>query len=122
MEPAQIFTVVFIAVVAVVAIAVDIALLLNKTRRDTISEIIAQGAQWSYSIPYLWGILGGHFFGPRHLPPLGVVWSPIILAITAALLEAIGHGLRTSGQNSRLDQLLVLILGIFMGWVFFPLP
>ncbi len=58
------WTYIIIAVGSVVIAAVDVFLAKDATPGNTWSEAIKTWGQNTMFIPYLYGVLGGHFFGP----------------------------------------------------------
>lgn len=98
-----------LALIAVVSVF-DIYLLLAK--KSTISKRMRKHGTQISALPYSWGVLGGHFWGPD-LNPLNNSWLISILTL-------VGAGAVLAGLNYLLSRLLympkwVLLLYLIAG-------
>lgn len=81
------------ACVTVYLVGWDIYVGVNKTPNDTISEIMLGMARRHMLIPFVLGVIGGHFFWPG--PVLYVWWQKIIIlggvGLSIVLIDLIDH-------------------------------
>lgn len=72
-------------------------------------------------LPFAWGVLGGHFWGPSRAPLLGS-WPVSIAALLACvgLMYALHRGLRRYIHLPRWIPLLYLLPGVAVGAFLWP--
>ena len=106
-----------IAIVTLGLIGFDIFVAIEPTKGDTISEVIGSLGSSLPIIPFIWGVLGGHFFLRRSwytYPKILKRWRFHFLGVIGIVI----------GASSFFDMfpvpLLWLILGIAVGNVFWP--
>lgn len=83
-------TTILLIVTAVIWTAYDFFPFLDPARGDTISEVLLYYALRSFTLPLVFGMLGGHFFWPRDgARPRPLVLMPVVLAVI--VLDILAH-------------------------------
>jgi hypothetical protein len=110
-----------LVIVTSILVIFDIYLFLNKTKGDTISNILRD---WVYDrfffITYLWGVLAGHFFLGSKNPPFDSNTYSLIIVIGIALILLIA-GMAFRKRVRPIGQAVLLIFGAVIGHFFWSL-
>ena len=117
-------TKVFVIVVTVLLVAFDIFLGWpgKENRVYTFSYVISEWARVTPFIPYVYGILAGHFFWTIDNPVIKLPSCYYVLGYSAIVIIAIGLVLRYFGLTiSQPTSLAVMTLGVFIGHYLFPI-
>ena len=86
-------TIILMLASTILLIGWDIAVVLNDERGDTISEIIFNLARSHFTIPFLLGMIMGHWFWPRDFPVFGMsrnsafLYLALPIAVVASLVD-----------------------------------
>jgi len=90
-------------------------------RVDTISGIMLGWAQQIWTLPFAFGVLGGHLFWPALAGPVfGAVWSiPVLLAL-AILIGVTGWWYRRKNIGWVAQGPLLVITGVLLGHWLWP--
>lgn len=104
-----------------VIIFFDIYLYLNKTKGDTISNILKT---WVYGkfffITYFWGVLAGHFFLGSYKSFFGnSSWNLLIILEIALILLTFGMFFKVKIRPA--GQIVLLLIGLSVGHFFWSL-
>lgn len=104
-----------------VIIFFDIYLYLNKTKGDTISNILKT---WVYGkfffITYFWGVLAGHFFLGSYKSFFGnSSWNLLIILEIALILLTFGMFFKV--KIMPVGQIVLLLIGLSVGHFFWSL-
>jgi hypothetical protein len=104
-----------------VVIFFDIYLYLNKTKGDTISNILKT---WVYGkfffITYFWGVLAGHFFLGSYKSFFGnSSWNLLIILEIALILLTFGMFFKVKIRPA--GQIVLLLIGLSVGHFFWSL-
>jgi len=111
----QILCVVTIAVLS----AVDIWLAVNRHPEDTISVIMRRWSSRWFVMPWAWGVLGGHFFGPE-LPGLPD-WTALGLIPMALAMTYLGWARVVRVPVEGGHMLWLVLFGIACGALLWPI-
>lgn len=111
-------TQILIGVVTALIIGFDIWLYNNGVPHDTISAVFKHWAILTPFIPYVWGVLAGHFFWGRVTPIIPNPSAPIVLGWSGIVMILIGIGLRYFAIT--VNPILFVVIGALMGHLFFP--
>ena len=119
--PVSIVVVLGLVIVAAI-IGLDIFFAIDKVGGNTWSEIIRCFAESTPMIPWICGVLSGHFFWPaaigKYIPLLGQPNSIALLIWTGCIVGIIGLGLIKSGMVFPLW--LAFIIGGIGGMFLWP--
>lgn len=103
-------------IAATIASVIGFDIWLAATKRITISERMAKHGQAVKAMPFLWGVLAGHFWGGDLVPHTLPLWAslPAVLAL--------GGGAWFAGRyiNSGKLQLVWAALGAAAGTLLWP--
>ena len=85
------YTVVGLLVVLAIVLFWDIVVATNRARGDTISEVVLFYARSSFSLPFGWGLLAGHFFWPgeRWLASSSGFWTTMVISLAVLLVDGL---------------------------------
>lgn len=117
-------TTAFLLVTAVTVIAwTSVMCFFNEARGDTVSAVMLKHGTQFWTIPFVFGVLGGHLFMPSG--PLGGVkwWGLLLLVGLGIAVGAAGWLMRRLPQSRKLVAARafgLLLLGIVAGHVFWP--
>lgn len=108
-------------VIIAVIILFDIYLYLNKTKGDTISNILKN---WVYGkfffITYFWGVLAGHFFLGSYKSFFGnTSWNLLIILEISLILLTFGVFFKVKIRPA--GQIVLLLVGLSVGHFFWSL-
>ena len=108
-------------VIIAIIILFDIYLYLNKTKGDTISNILKN---WVYGkfffITYFWGVLAGHFFLGSYKSFFGNTgWNLLIILEISLILLTFGVFFKVKIRPT--GQILLLLIGLSVGHFFWSL-
>ena len=111
----------WIIIGTVVAIsAIDIGLIL--LRLPTISNRMRAAGRRVSTLPFGWGVLGGHFWGPCHEPIFGSWWASCGTLVGIGVAFGVVNWLAwRSGFGFWWYALIYLAIGVVLGAVFWPL-
>ena len=112
-------TQIVVGIVTAIIIGFDIWLASNGVPGDTISVVIHKWAILAPFIPYVWGVLTGHFFLPMHSPVFREPWASIVLGSSGIIMILLGILLRYFAITA--PPLFFVFVGICAGHYFFPL-
>ena len=106
---------VILGLVVAVAIVIDIVLATDPVEGNTFSELIRIAADNTPAVPWMVGLVLGHWFHPGETmsPVIPAPWNGYaILGITGVALIA--------GGPIGLDPWLVCAVGFVVGWLVWP--
>jgi hypothetical protein len=115
----QTISAILIAIVTVGLSAYDLLPALNETPGDTISAVIRSWAKEWAVVPYIWGVLGGHFFlgYPQAITdPTGDLYITMFSIWSMFLASLVMRSYGT--EVSVWIRLLVMAVGVLMGSFF----
>ena len=105
-----------VVVWAVVASVVDVFLAKNRKPGDTWTEIIRDWSSRLLAVPFVLGVLLGHFFWPWSVARLpGVPGIAVVLGVAVSLVAL---SLRQGTVYPRREQFVAACSGIILGGVF----
>lgn len=119
--PVSIVIILGLIIVAAI-IGFDILFAVDQVKGNTWSEIIRFFAKTTPMVPWICGVLSGHFFWPaalgKYIPLLGQPSSIALLIWTGCTLGIIGLGLTKTGMIFPLW--IAFIIGIVGGVLLWP--
>lgn len=101
-----------------ILVGLDVYFATDKVPHNTWSEIIRHWAKHAPLVPYICGVLSGHFFHPNTKSILGQPHSIALLIWTACFIGVVGLGLYHNGISPPLW--LVFLLGCVAGALLWP--
>jgi len=118
-------TIMILVSVTVMLIGYDVVMVVNdvSNRFDTISGRMRIWGLTAPFVPFVWGILGGHFFGPKLLTTqLGMSHlAGIVLMVAAGWIVLIG-GIIAKHEGVSIAPWIMLIPGILIGAICWAQP
>lgn len=118
-------TIALVGLCAIVLIAWDLFVLLaNDEEGDTISEVLSKSGNRFWTLPYAFGVIGGHLWMPGSPLPVATWWSVLLLVVLGVLAGVVGFfagrlpqpKLRIAGRAFGL-----LNLGLVAGALLWPI-
>jgi len=109
---------IIIAILASIIIA-DIVLVVRKQK--TISNRLRMIGQGCAVVPFSWGVLAGHFWGPHCQPVFGSYWISIQVLLVACVFVALLHAaLDKYAELPNWISLVYVTMGLSAGVFFWP--
>jgi hypothetical protein len=95
----------------------DIIPFLSKERGDTISEVISKFGKKYITIPFMFGVLMGHFFWTSDADP-----KPLILVLVIALIVLFDFiNNKYFSKEVSIPSIVIMMVGIPVGHYFWAL-
>lgn len=110
-------------IVVAVFVGVDVYLATDKIKGNTWSEVIRSWGTLTLVVPWLWGILGGHFFHPFMVKVNPVIQKPgnfALLIWLSCVITMLGFAMSRADVSTIPFMLVALALGIVAGVFLWP--
>jgi len=109
-------TIAVIIMATTILVGWDIVVALNDVKHDTISRVLQAWAFEFPVIPFLWGILGGHWFWPRKTALIGPEYSFVFVMVVVLIVLLLSPIIK-----NVLPMPIWCVLGFVIGHYFWPM-